>query len=162
VSSQTQLEPVVNAVTVNAPIERAFEVFTNEVKTWWPLDRYAVAVDDEDDAIVAVDSIIEPRAGGRWYEVRNDGSQADWGEVQVFDAPYRIVASWHPGRSADEATEIEIRFRADGETTRVELTHRGWEKLGERGPEAREGYAGGWKTVLGRYAASADGFSPAD
>jgi uncharacterized protein YndB with AHSA1/START domain len=152
VSSQTRLEPVVNAVTVNASLERAFEVFTQDVKSWWPLDRYSVAGDEDVAGVTAVDSIIEPREGGRWYEVRSDGSEADWGEVVVFDAPHRLVASWHPGRPADQATEIEVRFTADGDATRVELTHRGWERLGERAAEARQGYAGGWETVLGNYA----------
>jgi uncharacterized protein YndB with AHSA1/START domain len=152
VSSQTQLEPVANAVTVDAPLERAFEVFTGDVKSWWSLDRYSVASDEDEAGVVAVDSIIEPREGGRWYEVRSDGSEAEWGEVLVFDAPHRLVATWHPGRTADQATEIEVHFTPDGDATRVELTHRGWERLGERATASREGYAGGWKTVLGKYA----------
>jgi uncharacterized protein YndB with AHSA1/START domain len=152
VSSQMQLAPVVNAVTVNAPLERAFEVFTGDVGSWWPLDRYAVAVDDENDQVTAVDSIIEPRAGGRWYEVRSDSSEADWGEVLVFEAPHRLVATWHPGRSADQATEIEVRFTPEGDATRVELTHRGWERLGDRAADARQGYEGGWAGVLANYA----------
>jgi uncharacterized protein YndB with AHSA1/START domain len=149
--STIQLAPVMNSVTVDAPPERAFEVFTGNVKAWWPLDRYAVAVDNADDGVDAVDSIIEPREGGRWYEVRSDGSEADWGEIVVFDAPRRVVATWHPGRSADDATEIEVAFTADGDGTRVELTHRGWERLGDRAAEARQGYEGGWKAVLERF-----------
>jgi uncharacterized protein YndB with AHSA1/START domain len=152
VSSQTGIEPVVNSVTVAAPVDRAFEIFTTDVKSWWPLDRYSVAGDEDADGVVAVDSVIEPRAGGRWYEVRSDGSQAGWGEVVVFEAPHRLVATWHPGRSAEEATEIEVRFSEDGAGTRVELEHRGWERLGARAAEAREGYAGGWIAVLGKYA----------
>lgn len=105
--------------------------------------------------MIAVDAVIERRAGGRWYEVRSDGSESEWGEVLVFDAPHRVAATWHPGRSADEATEIEVRFTPDGAGTRVELTHRGWERLGERAPSAREGYDGGWKTVLDGYAEAA-------
>jgi uncharacterized protein YndB with AHSA1/START domain len=156
VSSQTELEPVVNVVTVSAPIERAFEVFTGDVKSWWPLGRYSVAADDGKEGVTAVDSVIEPHEGGRWYEVRSDGSEADWGEVLVFDAPRRLVASWHPGRSADEATELEVRFTSDAEGTRVELEHRGWERLGDRGAEARQGYAGGWIEVLAKYSEIAD------
>ena len=154
-SSQTQLEPIVNAMTVDAPVERAFEVFTTDVKSWWPLDRYSVAGDDDESGVTAVDSVIESHAGGRWYEVRSDGSEADWGEILVFDAPHRIVASWHPGRSTDEATEIEVRFTPDGDGTRVELTHSGWERIGKRAPSAREGYDGGWKSVLARYSEAA-------
>jgi uncharacterized protein YndB with AHSA1/START domain len=152
VSSQTEIEPVVRTVTVNAPVERAFEVFTTDVKSWWPLDRYSVAGDEDEQGVTAVDAVLEPRAGGRWYEVRSDGTEADWGEVMVFDAPHRLVASWYPGRSADEATEIEVHFTPEGGGTRVELTHRGWERIGERGQGSREAYAGGWAAVLAKYA----------
>jgi uncharacterized protein YndB with AHSA1/START domain len=148
---QTKIEPVVRTVTVNAPVERAFEVFTTDLKSWWPLERYSIAGDEEVDGVTAVDAVIEPRAGGRWYEVRSDGSEGDWAEIVVFDPPHRLVASWYPGRSAEDATEIEVRFTPDGDGTRVELTHRGWERIGERGPESREAYAGGWATVLAKY-----------
>ena len=156
-SEQTSvLEPVVNDVTVAVPIERAFEVFTTDVKSWWPLDRYSVAADEDRDGVVAVDAVIEPRAGGRWYEVRSDGSEAEWGEVLAFEAPHRLVAAWHPGRPADQATEIEVRFTREGDGTRVELAHRGWERLGDRATEARAGYANGWIGVLRNYSQVAD------
>jgi uncharacterized protein YndB with AHSA1/START domain len=152
VSSQTELEPIVNTVTVDAPIERAFEVFTTDVKSWWPLGRYSVAGDEDPAGVVAVDAVMEPHVGGRWYEVRSDGSEAEWGEVVAYEVPRRVVVSWYPGRSVDEATEIEVRFTPEGDGTRVELEHRGWERIGDRGAESREGYAGGWIAVLGRYA----------
>jgi uncharacterized protein YndB with AHSA1/START domain len=152
----TELEPVVNSVTVQAPIERAFEIFTSQVRAWWPLDRYSVAADEDQQGIVAVDAVLEPRAGGRFYEVRSDGSEAEWGEVVECDAPRRIVVAWHPGAPASASTEWEARFTPEGEGTRVELEHRGWERLGERAAEAREGYANGWPRVLAGYASSAE------
>ena len=51
-----------------------------------------------------------------------------------------------------------MRFIADGDATRVEVEHRGWERLGiERGRAAREDYGSdeGWGMVLSRYAEEA-------
>jgi len=146
------LAPVVNSVTVPAPVERAFDVFTTQVKAWWPLDRYSVAADADQQGIAAIDAVIEPRVGGRFYEVRSDGSEADWGTVAALDAPRRVVVEWAPGGSPETATEWEARFIPDGDATRVELEHRGWERLGARAAEVRDGYFSGWPRVLQKYA----------
>jgi hypothetical protein len=39
----------------------------------------------------------------------------------------------------------------DDDRTRVRLEHRGWDRIGERGPAGRAGYERGWDTVLGGY-----------
>jgi uncharacterized protein YndB with AHSA1/START domain len=74
--------------------------------------------------------------------------------VLVWDPPHRFVMTWHPGyEDPEQHTEVELRFREQGEATLVELEHRGWERLGERAMEARNGYNMGWDFVLGRYTA---------
>ena len=90
------------------------------------------------------------------YERMSDGQEATWGEVLVWDAPSRIVLTWHPGdEDASRATEIEVRFTPEGDGTRVDLEHRGWERLGEQAAEAQAGYDGGWEAVLATYAEAA-------
>ena len=73
--------------------------------------------------------VMEPRAGGRWYEESVDGSQCDWGKVLTWEPPARLVVSWHLNsqfqydQSVD--SELEVRFIAESQTaTRVELEHR--------------------------------------
>jgi hypothetical protein len=39
--------------------------------------------------------------------------------------------------------------------TRVELEHRGWERLGDQGHRSRAGYESGWPSVLAAFAATA-------
>ncbi|HEY2936005.1 MAG TPA: SRPBCC domain-containing protein, partial [Gaiellaceae bacterium] len=91
----------------------------------------------------------------RLVERSKTGEEAVWGEVLAWEPPGRIAFTWHPGYAeGDPMTEVEVRFRAQGGLTVVELEHRGWERLGERAEEARTGYEVGWPVVLGRYAAA--------
>jgi uncharacterized protein YndB with AHSA1/START domain len=74
------IKPVRAAVTVEAPKERAFDVFTAEMSTWWPRS-YRIGAADLEAAV------LEPRAGSRWYERGADGSECEWGRVLTYDPP---------------------------------------------------------------------------
>ena len=122
--------PVRKSVRVGAPPERAFAIFTDGMGRWWPKSHHIGAADL--DALV-----IEPKAGGRWYERGVDGSECEVGKVLVFEPPTRLVLAWQ--LTADWTfdpgliTEVEVRFIADGaNATRVELEHRNLERYGER------------------------------
>jgi uncharacterized protein YndB with AHSA1/START domain len=143
-STQAADLAVRKTVTVSASLEHAFNVFTEGIATWWPLGKYSVKEELADDVV------FEARLGGRVYE-RWEGGEENWGEVLAWEPPRRIVFSWHPGRDSKESTEIEVRFSEDGDATKVELEHRGWERLGDRAKEARAGYDSGWTGVLERY-----------
>jgi uncharacterized protein YndB with AHSA1/START domain len=144
-STQTSIEAVRKSIVVNCPPERAFEVFTREVGSWWPLHQYSIG----EDKIVEV--IWEERIGGRIYERHADGGEGEWGRVLAWDPPTRFVMSWYPGKDASQATELEVRFAAEGDATRVDLEHRGWEIFAEQGQQTRDNYDNGWPTVLGYY-----------
>jgi uncharacterized protein YndB with AHSA1/START domain len=135
------------ALTVEAPPERAFAVFTADLASWWPLDAYHIG------AQPAVAVVVEPRAGGRWYERAADGSECDW------EPPHRVVLAWQISADWQHdpglVTEIEVRFDAEeGDRTRVELEHRGMEAYGERAEEMRDtfGSPDGWAGLLKRFA----------
>jgi hypothetical protein len=154
-TTQTSLEPVVKTITVRCSQERAFDVFTARMGSWWPVTRFSIAADEGVSEVV--DVRIDPTEGGRCYEVRADGSEADWGHVVAWEPPSRVAMSWKPTLRAQPSTEWEVVFTAEGpDATRVVLTHTGWERLGEDGPEARESYLSGWDGVLGLYAARAE------
>jgi uncharacterized protein YndB with AHSA1/START domain len=103
---------------------------------------------------------MEPRAGGRWYEKAADGTECPWGFVTAYERPHRLLLAWHLNPEWDfdpdpaHATEVEITFEPDGDRTVVTLEHRGFEALGERGPEVRDSVSspGGWVDLLARYA----------
>ena len=143
--TQTTIQPVRRAVTVERPLEDAFRVFTEGLGTWWPVATHSIAKD-------AVETVVmEDRVGGRLYERTTGGAESDWGRMLVWEPPRRIAFEW---QITGTPTEVEVRFTPEGDRTRVDLEHRGFERL-EDGAERRESYTNGWVTVLERYAAAA-------
>lgn len=147
--------PVKKSVTVAAPPEHAFEVFTAGFGRWWPASHSI-------GASKIKQAVIEPRAGGRWYEIGEDGSQCDWGEVLAWEPPKRIVLAWRIGVDwrfdPNLLTEVEVSFTALGnDTTRVDLEHRLLENMGAAAEQAREvfGSEGGWSGLLAMFATAA-------
>lgn len=141
-TNEVTIAPVRKALSVPLSRDTAFRLFTAEIASWWPLASHSVGQGKAETVI------MEGRAGGRFYERAGDGSTALWGEVRVWDPPRRLVYSWHPGRGADTAQEVELRFIGTGSATRVELEHRGWEALGEKASSMRDNYDTGWNHVL--------------
>jgi uncharacterized protein YndB with AHSA1/START domain len=140
-------------ITVEAPQERAFAVFTEQIGSWWPLETKSIG------SAKAQTATIEPHAGGRWFERGVDGSDCDWGRVVAYEPPDRVVLNWRI--SADWRhdpqinTEVEVRFIAESnERTRVELEHRGLrEAYGEQAEQMQAIFdsPAGWADILGRY-----------
>jgi uncharacterized protein YndB with AHSA1/START domain len=140
-------------MSVKAPLDVAWRVFTEKMGTWWPLAHYKIGKAN------AVDAVVEPRVGGRWYERGEDGSTCDWGRVLAWEPNSRLVLTWDI--TADWQfdpklnTEIEVRFIADGkDATRVELEHRHLDRYGERREEMRRIFdsEGDWGRILGMFA----------
>jgi uncharacterized protein YndB with AHSA1/START domain len=126
--------PVRKSMLVPAPPDKAFEVFTRGMGRWWSKEHSI-------NTSPMVDVVIEPRAGGRWYERGEDGSECQWGHVIAWEAPKRLVLAWQLNGDwkfdASLITEVEIRFTAEGGATRVELEHRDLEKFGEKAETIR-------------------------
>ena len=138
-------------IVLNAPRERAFQVFTTGADDWWPRGHHIGKAE-------MLAAIMEPKQGGRWYEKGVDGTECDWGKVLVWDPPARVTLSWQiNGRWEPEpqvSSEVDVRFIAEGPSrTRLELEHRGIErhtyaedlKSGIDSPE-------GWMGLLQLYA----------
>lgn len=135
--------PIRRELTVPADPERAFAVFTSEIASWWPMATHSVGGDE------TVTVSIDGRAGGEIAEATRDGSRHVWGTVQLWEPPHRFVTTWHPGRPADDATELEVRFEPHGTGSRLVLEHRGWERVAWAGH--RRSYERGWEPVLARF-----------
>jgi uncharacterized protein YndB with AHSA1/START domain len=148
-----QIAPVRKTVVVKAEAQRAFEVFTAGIDRWWP-KSHGIGNGP------VLRSAIEPRVGGRWYAQYGDGSEISNGHVRVWEPPSRVVfsweisAEWKPEPDASVASEIEVRFIAEGPgLTRVEVEHRDFELMGaEGGEKMRKGVDGGWPGLLQLYA----------
>jgi uncharacterized protein YndB with AHSA1/START domain len=147
--------PVRKSVSVAASPERAFEVFTAGFDRWWPR-THSIG-----EAPLKT-AVIEPRAGGRWYGLLENGREAEWGDVLVWEPPHRVVLAWRIGSDwaydADLLTEVEVSFRPEGGRTRVELEHRHLERMGEGAEGARAQFdsSGGWGMLLQMFADAAD------
>ena len=150
-SQQTNEIVIKKSVTVAVPVDEAFRVFTEEMETWWPLRTHAVDTENSDTVV------MEGREGGRLFERGTSGEEQVWGIVQSWEPPQRVGYTWHPGRGEDTAQEVEVTFTPEGDGTRVEVRHWGWEKLGDRLDETIASYNEGWDLVLGRYAEAANG-----
>lgn len=142
----TALPPVVKSVTVKAPLDQAFHRFTGQMATWWPLRTHSLGQADAETVV------MEGRVGGRILERIKGGGEAVWGTLTAWDPPRRVAFTWHPGQDPATAQDVQVVFTAEGDGTRVELTHRGFERLGAMAKKANRGYGLGWKHVLGYYA----------
>ncbi|HEY7708258.1 MAG TPA: SRPBCC domain-containing protein [Gaiellaceae bacterium] len=144
-STTETLAPITKTISVDASLETAFETFTRGVRSWWPTATHSIYEDKVQDVT------FDERVGGLLYETSTSGEKADWADVLAWEPPNRLVLRWrvNPERGP---TEVEVRFTADGDRTRVDLEHRGWDEIGDA--EGRAGYEPGWDYVLGHYVES--------
>jgi len=141
-------EPIRLAFDVDCRPDHAFEVWTARIDRWWPADHTASG-----DAATHV--VLEGRPGGRIFERTPAGAEHDWGEVTVWEPPTRLGYLWHLRRDRADATEVEIRFLPSGaDATRVEIEHRGWERLGDQGQAWRDANRAGWDGLLPHFVAA--------
>jgi len=151
---------VKKSMSVQASPAVAWRVFTEKMTSWWPLEQYKIG------KAKAVEAIIEPHVGGRWYERGEDGSTCDWGRVLVWEPGSRLVLTWDINadwqHDPNLKTEIEVRFVADGkERTRIELEHRRLDRFGERRDQMRRVFdqEGDWGKLLAMFSRVAEGSS---
>lgn len=152
--TQAQTASVRTQVAVEAPIERAFTVFTERFGDFKPPEHNILGVP-------LAETKFEPRVGGHIYDRGVDGSECRWARVLAYEPPYRIVFSWDLNTRWQVETdlartsEVEVRFISEApERTRVELEHRqldrhgeGWQAVGDA-----VGGEGGWPLYLRRFA----------
>ena len=149
-------------MSVNVPIEHAFKVFTEKMGAWWPASHHVGGTPFKD-------ILIDPRAGGRWYEINVKGEECVWGSVLAWEPPKKVVLSWHlqPDWSFSpdlaKASEVALEFVAEGpEKTRLEFEHRHLERHGAGWETMREqvGSDGGWPVILDLFIAATGEAAP--
>jgi uncharacterized protein YndB with AHSA1/START domain len=142
------------SVVVEAPVERAFAVFTEDFGSFKPPEHNLLGVE-------IAETVFEPRAGGSLYDRGVDGSECRWARVLVYEPPHKVVFSWDINpqwqieTDLERTSEVEVRFVADGpERTRVDLEHRNLDRHGEGWEPERDAVdgEGGWPLYLQRFA----------
>lgn len=151
------IDPIHASVTVGCAPEDAFRVFTEEMETWWPTAEHSMAADEHQGRVKVESVVVEEREGGRVYEVMSDGVEGTWATILTWHPPRRLILAWKPNLSDNPPTEIEVTFTSQDGGTRVDLEHRGWERLGALAEEARSEYGENWTGVLALFAATAGG-----
>jgi uncharacterized protein YndB with AHSA1/START domain len=145
------------SIVVDAPVERAFELFTAGIASWWPPEHHLLEGE-------LAEMVFEPRVGGHVIDRGADGSECRWARVLAYDPPGRFVISWDIDlrwrieTDPDRTSEVEVRFTAEGPgRTRVELEHRNLERHGDGWEGMRDavGSPEGWNNGLTRFAAAA-------
>jgi uncharacterized protein YndB with AHSA1/START domain len=153
-SMQTTDTSVQSSIVVDAPIERAFSVFTEDIGSWWPPEHHILQAE-------LADMVFERRQGGHIYHRGVDGSECRWGRVLAYEPPTRVVFSWDISlqwqleSDPQRTSEVEVRFVADGPSrTRVELEHRHIDRHGEGWEQMLHavGSPEGWGVGLRRFA----------
>ena len=146
--------PVRKTIVVHAPVEDAFEVFTEDVDSWWPRTHHIGKVPMRR-------IVIEGKPGGRCYSEQVDDTECDWGRVLTWEPPNRVVLAWQIthewGYQPDlsQASEVDVRFIPIGSaSTRVELEHRYFERHGAGAESMRTSVdaPNGWTAIMSLYA----------
>jgi uncharacterized protein YndB with AHSA1/START domain len=153
-STQAPATTVRDAIVVDAPIDRAFRVFTEDFGAFKPRSHNLLRAE-------IAETVFEPHPGGYVYDRGVDGSECRWARVLAYEPPHRVVISWDISphwqieTDPEKTSEVEVRFVAESpERTRVELEHRHLDRHGEGWEAVREGVGGGegWPLYLQRYA----------
>jgi len=153
-SGSAEATTVRHEVVVDAPVERAFSVFVNDIGSFKPREHNLLAVD-------IAETVFEPRVGGHVYDRGVDGSECRWARVLAFEPPERLVISWDISQrwqieaDPDKTSEVEIKFIAETpQRTRVVLEHRNLDRHLDGWQAVRDGIDSdaGWPLYLRRYA----------
>jgi len=154
-NATAEIAPVVKTIRVKAPIARAFDVFTSGLTRWWP-HNHGIGKKPIQKVM------MEPRLGGRWLEISEDGTETTVATITLWKPPHRLVllwqvnAKWQPDKSMK--SEVDVRFTEEGpKVTLVELKHHKFETMGaEAGASMRKDVDGGWPGLMERFAQEAE------
>jgi hypothetical protein len=143
------IEPLRITFEVDCSPDHAFATWTRRATSLWPPEH---TVSHEPGTEI----VFEPRPGGRIFERTERGNEIEWGKIVDWDPPRRLRYLWHIATEPSKATDVEIVFQElPDSTTRVEIEHGGWDRLGEVGRGWRDTNQAGWDGVLPSYASDA-------
>ncbi len=144
------IEAVRKTVTVDCSVEEAFRVFTAEANSWWPIEMHSI------HGLEVKQVVFEPLEGGEVFEVSIGDAKEHWATVVSWDPPNGFVLAWNIREREAVPTEVEVRFSPEGDSTRVELEHRGWDAIAEEAEAKRSAYDTGWERVLATFVEQVD------
>lgn len=141
------LAPIVRTIDVPCDQEMAFNVFVNDMGSWWPLDKRSMSLKFSGQPPKGLE--VEAQVGGRIVEVGQDGSEHLYGSFKTFNPFDSVSMDFHMGMPPEQASLVEVEFTAVSENqTRVQLTQSNWEAFGDMAEMLYEGYNSGWVIIF--------------
>jgi len=134
-AEKTPEERVVVSTFVEVAPRDAFEIFTRDIDRWWKRSPRYRTLPGQTGKLS-----FEGSPPARLVE-REAENVTLLGRVLVWEAGSRLVFEWRGGDLRDDQTQVEVRFEALRNGTRVTLEHRGLGALPARHP-ARRGFTG--------------------
>ncbi len=140
------LDPLISSIEVPCDQRSAFEIFTSDMATWWPLDKRSMSAFHQQSPKALV---VDAQAGGRIVEIGFDDTEHHWGTYRSYDPYASVVLDFHIGLPAENASTVRVDFTPLGEArTRVVLTQSNWEAFGDLAEVMRGGYGSGWILIF--------------
>jgi uncharacterized protein YndB with AHSA1/START domain len=144
----TEIAPVVVSIEVSQPPDEAFARFTGAIDEWWPTESHSIG----ESKVARL--LVDARLGGRIVEQWDDGTEYSWATFTEWAPPRSFTMDWRPNPDPGPVTEVTVTFTPTQTGTLVELTHTGWERLGDDHADLRRSYESGWPRVLSAYSSS--------
>ena len=143
-------EAVRRTILVRCAVDAAFRIWTERINEWWPKGHSR-------SGNPSITVFLECRMGGQIYERTPDGVEHTWGRITEWDPPRHFAYHWYLGSGAEQPTWVDVHFVAHGTgSTRVNVSHRGPELIGDLGPRNRAIYDAAWEQLLPAYRAACD------
>lgn len=144
-------DDVSKSVTVPAAPADAFRIYAERPGEWLPPEHTFIRSPQS--------VVMEPRAGGRFYERGADGTEVTRGTITEWDPPSRLAVTWRIGPGwqplPDDscASVIVVEFRPAGpDATEVTVTYIHLERHGEMAAVIRSAIDDPGASTLVRYA----------
>ena len=135
------------SILIAQNIERTFQLWTEQIRAWWPAS-HSMSGDPKTQVF------IEAKVGGRFYERASNGVEYDWGAVELWEPPYRLTFTWYLGTTPELPTRVVVQFvPLEANKTRIEIEHRGPELIGKLWPQREGIFSAAWENVLSKFAA---------
>src|SRR5215212_6529880 len=149
-SAPGSTDAVRKTVVVRCSVDKAFRTWTEQINAWWPKKH---SRSGHPGTSIFMESLV----GGRIYERTPEGVEYEWGKVTAWEPPRHFAYHWYLGSSPEQPTRVDVHFVAEGDgSTRVDVSHRGPELVGELWSRTSSIFDSAWEGVLPAYAAACD------
>jgi uncharacterized protein YndB with AHSA1/START domain len=126
---------VIVSLRIRASPLQVFEAFTEDIGQWWVPNPLFMLTPHGDGCLR-----FEPGEGGRLVTTSPDGTAFEVGRITIWRPGEQLAVTWRQANFAHgQSTELNVRFEAVGDETRVTVEHRGWDSIPQT-QAARHGF----------------------